>query len=209
MSNENNRTAVIEARYLGCPERLWRRVRVPENTGLLSLAFFLLASFGAEGTHLFEMRFDSVRYVLFPEDVEEGDLSGFLRIGRDLPGGYAEEALLEETSFGDLCAAEGDVITLLYDFGHGHAFELTVRESGIGEGAPLLRVLSGEGKGILEERTPREIADLIGECDRAGGPVRLPEGTEWDIRDEGRLLDGERTADLAAGMLRDFLSEED
>ena len=198
-------TAVLEARYRALPERLWRRIRVPENTGLLTLAFYLLAAFGAEGTHLFEMRFEQVRYVLFPEDVEEGDLSGFLRIGRDLPGGIGEEALLEDTAFGDLCAGEGDTITLLYDFGHGHAFDLTVVETGAGEGN--LRVLSGEGKGILEERSPGELRALADECDRTGGPVLLKDGTRWDIRDETDLLDAGKTADRASAMLKAFLSD--
>ncbi len=197
--------AVLEARCLDCPERLWRRIRVPESTGLLPLAFYILAAFEAEGNHLFEMRYDSVRYVLFPEDVEEGDLSGFLRIGRDLPGSFGEEALLEETAFGDLCAAEGDTLTLLYDFDHGHAFLLTVRETRAPEGP--LEVLSGEGKGILEDLRPEEFRRLAAACE--GGPVRLPDGRQWDIRDEKDLLDTEGIRERASRMLGDFLSGEE
>ncbi len=206
MNGTSERSIRLLVRCQDAPDRLWRTLRAPEKEGLLSLAFFVLAAFEAEGNHLFELRYGGVRYVLFPEDVEEGDLSGFLRIGRDLPGGIQEEALLEETSLKDLDAGEGDKMTLLYDFEHGHAFEITV-----GEALPAggLAVLSGEGKGILENRTPEETRKLILACDRAGGAVPLGDGTVWDIRDEKDVLRSDLAALRAAQMLRDFLSDEE
>ena len=206
MSGEKTRRTILDVRCQAAPDRLWRKISVPEGENLLSLSFFVLSAFGAEGNHLFELRYGGVRYVLFPEDVEEGDLSGFLRIGRDLPGAFGEEALLEETALSDLEAGEGEQMTLLYDFEHGHAFEITVGgPDAAGEGG--MRVLSGEGKGILEERTGEELKKAIAACDRAGGPVTLEDGTIWDIRDEAALTDDPKTAERAARMLSDFLAD--
>ena len=179
------------------------------GTDLLRLSYAVLASFGADGSHMLEMRTERERFVLFAEDAGEG--GGMMKIGRGLPGEGFETFLLEDTVLSDI-AEEKNGVKLLYDFSAGHEFAFSFLsseddEGGTGEG---FRVIDGKGGGILEEASPREEREAFLAAVR--GEKRFLKdaaGNVWDPLDARRGLDTEWVLARAARMTADFYAEDD
>ncbi len=186
---------------------VWRMIRVGGGRDLLSLSYAVLASFGADGSHMLEMRAGRERFVMFEEDLEEG--SGMLSIGRGLPSEGFEASLLEETTVGEV-AGEGEKLKLMYDFSLGHEFLFTfVEKSGEGTGDGF-EILDGEGRGILEEKSPKEEAEAYRV--RAGGGkciLRDADGTPWDPLCAAPGLDTAAVLARARAMIADFYAEDE
>ena len=197
---------VVRVDCLDYEKGCWRVFRVGEETDLLRLSFAVLASFGADGSHMMEMRTQKERFVMFGEDLEEG--GGAFRIGRGLPDEGFEVSLLEETAAGEVMG-EGEKLRLLYDFSAGHEFLFTVlsrKEEGGGE---EFRVLDGEGRGILEETGPQEERRAM-EARLSGMGCVLKDalGREWDPLDVGEGLDTGKVIGKAGRMTADFYAED-
>lgn len=184
----------------------WRLFSAGSGTDLLRLSYAILASFGADGSHMLEMRGDGERFVLFDED---DGAAGMIKIGRGLPGEGFETFLLEDTRLGDV-AGEGSELKLLYDFSLGHEFAVRILSEVPGDADSPFRVLDGEGRGILEETSPKDEKEAyrarltLGKC-----LLRDASGREWDPLDAGRGLDTEDVLARAARMTADFYDEDD
>ncbi len=198
---------LLRADCLDYEKGCWRTLRCPAETDLVRLAYWVLASFGADGSHMMEMRSGGERFVMFPEDLEEGGEGLF--IGRGLPDERFEGYLMEETRLGDI-AREGNEIRLLYDFSCGHEFLLTVLEADGENGAGEMRILDGEGRGILEETLPKEERRAL-EKRLAGEGCVLKDalGKDWDPLDAKEGLDSARVLARAEAMAADFYSEDE
>lgn len=85
----------------------------------------------------------------------------------------------------------GDKIEMVYDYGCEQEFVLTfggASEMVKGSGPSYPRIISGSGKGILDDVSPDEFGEIIAEIDKVGvsnHKYLAPNGEEedWDYRD--------------------------
>ena len=183
-----------------------RVIRVGDGLDLLRLSFAVLASFGADGSHMMEMRSARERFVMFGEDLEEG--GDGLVIGRGLPDEGFEVSLLEETTAAE-AAEEEDELKLLYDFSAGHEFLLTVLSREEEGGGESFEVLDGEGRGILEETgRDEERRAMAARLSGKGCVLTDALGAPWDPLDASEGLDTAAVLSRAAKMAADFYDDD-
>lgn len=84
----------------------------------------------------------------------------------------------------------GDKLSLEYDYGADWEFEielLSITEMKHGAGTHYPYVIDGKGKGIIEDTSPYELAEMVGKTDRDGSLPQITDmysGKEvlWDYR---------------------------
>ena len=95
-----------------------------------------------------------------------------------------------KTKLSTLKLAVGDVMEMEYDYGAGWEFTielLSITEMKKGSGNHYPYVTAGQGKGIIENIPPFELAGIIEETDKTGILPQvcdnfLDEEIEWDYR---------------------------
>lgn len=156
------------------PDKIWRDIEISSLSSVAKLGYTILAAFEAAASHLFNIQFKGKRYeIVFDDDEFEPAIN---------PIG---------TKLSTLKLAVGDVMEMEYDYGAGWEFTielLSITEMKKGSGNHYPYVTAGQGKGIIENIPPFELAGIIEETDKTGILPQvcdnfLDEEIEWDYRD--------------------------
>mgnify|MGYP001096838069 CR=1 FL=1 len=156
------------------PDKIWRDIEISSLSSVAKLGYTILASFEAAASHLFNIKFNGKRYEIVIED------------------DFEFEPVIDpiKTKLSALKLSIGDVLEMEYDYGAGWEFTielLSITEMKKGSGNHYPYVTAGQGKGIIENIPPFELAGIIEETDKTGILPQvcdnfLDEEIEWDYR---------------------------
>lgn len=154
---------------------MWRDIEITSVTSVAKLGYAVLAAFESTASHLFNIRFDGKRYeIVFEED--------------DFDDKPAIDPI--RTKLSTLKLSVGDKLSMEYDYGAGWEFEielLSITEMKRGAGTHYPYVTDGKGKGIIEDTSPYELAEMVTKTDKDGTLPQIMDmysGKEvsWDYR---------------------------
>lgn len=155
---------------------IWRDIEITSVSSVAKLGYAVLAAFGSTASHLFNIRHNGKRYEIVFEDDD-----------------FENESAIDpiKTKLSTLKLVVGDVLTMEYDYGAGWEFSielLSIEEMKRGTGTHYPYVTDGNGKGIIEDASPYELADIIEKTEKDGIIPKIPDmysGKEkdWDYRD--------------------------
>jgi hypothetical protein len=154
---------------------MWRDIEITSVSSIAKLGYAVLAAFESTASHLFNIRFDGKRYeIVFDED------------------DFDDEPAIDpiKTKLSTLKLSVGDKLSMEYDYGAGWEFEmelLSVTEMKRGAGTHYPYVTDGKGKGIIEDTSPYELAEMVERIDKDGALPQIMDmysGKEvsWDYR---------------------------
>lgn len=160
----------------GLEDVIWRDIEITSVSSVAKLGYSILAAFESTASHLFNIRYNGKRYEIV---FEENDF--------DL-----EPAIDPvNTKLSALKLSSGDVLTMEYDYGAGWEFSIeliSITEMKRGAGTHYPYVTDGNGRGIIEDTSPNELADIIEKTEKDGIMPKIPdmhsdEERDWDYRD--------------------------
>ncbi|WP_277408538.1 plasmid pRiA4b ORF-3 family protein [Lacrimispora xylanisolvens] len=154
---------------------IWREIEITSVSSVAKLGYAILAAFESTASHLFNIRFDGKRYeIVFAED------------------DFDDEPAIDpiKTKLSTLKLSVGDKLSMEYDYGAGWEFEielLSITEMKRGAGTHYPYVTDGKGKGIMEDTSPYELAEMIEKTDKDDTLAQIMDmysGKEvsWDYR---------------------------
>lgn len=154
---------------------IWRDIEITSVSSVAKLGYAVLAAFESTASHLFNIRFDGKRYeIVFEED------------------DFDDEPAIDpiRTKLSTLKLSVGDKLSMEYDYGAGWEFEtelLSITEMKRGAGTHYPYVTDGKGKGIIEDTSPFELAEMVERTDKNGTLPQIMDmysGKEisWDYR---------------------------
>lgn len=154
---------------------MWRDIEITSVSSVAKLGYAVLAAFESTASHLFNIRFDGKRYkIVFEED------------------DFDDEPAIDpiRTKLSTLKLSVRDKLSMEYDYGAGWEFEielLSITEMKRGAGTHYPYVTDGKGKGIIEDTSPYELAEMIEKTDKEGTLPQIMDmysGKEvsWDYR---------------------------
>lgn len=135
---------------------IWRDIEITSVSSVAKLGYAVLAAFDSTASHLFNIRFKGRRYeIMFDED--------------DFFGEPVFDPV--HTKLSALKLKAGNRLSMEYDYGAGWEFEIkllsvTGMERGRGRHYPY--VAGGKGKGIIEDTSPYELAEIIEKTIKTG-----------------------------------------
>lgn len=154
---------------------MWRDIEITSSTSVAKLGYAVLAAFEGTASHLFNIRFDGRRYeVMFEEE------------------NFNYEPTINpiRTKLSTLKLSVGDKLSMEYDYGAGWGFEiklLSIVEMKRGAGTHYPYVTDGKGKGIIEDISPYELAEIVEKTDKDGTLPQIidmysDKEVSWDYR---------------------------
>lgn len=160
---------------------LWRDIEVSSLSTMAKLGYAILASFEAQGSHLFGITYDCFRY----EFDYEGDAYGSLDddIEDIVPPNAAKLSSLK--------LRVEDKMEMEYDYGAGWTFDIeliSISPMVKGTGTHYPYITDGAGWGIVEDTCPGELLDYIKQIDETGVLPKIRYHympsceIEWDYR---------------------------
>ena len=166
----------IKIRYVGCEDKIWRVAQISSNAHLCDLGYMILATFDTMAYHLFNITYKGVTYEL-PSDEEE----------------IPEDNCVFFVKLSELNLKIGDKLTMIYDFGCEQEFEIEVTDiqpMGRGQGRAYPKIIAGEGRGIIDDMSADDLAELIQQIDKtgssgiqyAGDGIIFDNMPDWDYR---------------------------
>ena len=166
----------LKIKYIGCEDKLWREAQISSNAHLCDLGYMILATFDTMAYHLFNITYKGVTYEL-PSDEEE----------------VAEGKCVFFVKLSELNLKIGDKLTMIYDFGCDQEFEIEVTDiqpMGRGQGRAYPKIIAGEGRGIIDDMSADDLAELIQQIDKtgssgiqyAGDGIIFDNLPDWDYR---------------------------
>lgn len=154
---------------------MWRDIEITSVSSVAKLGYAVLAAFESTASHLFNIKFKGKRYEIIFEDDD-----------------FNEEPAIDPiiTKLSALKLNAGDKLSMEYDYGAGWEFDielLSVSEMKRGAGTHYPYVTDGKGKGIIEDTSPYEIAEIVEKTDHDGTLPRIADmysgkENEWDYR---------------------------
>ena len=166
--------------YSDCDNRIWRIAAVSSNCTLADLGYMVLATFDTRAYHLFEMKYKDTTFFLSGESFEDLDY--------DDDGNYE---MLGSSKLGKLNMSIGDSIEMIYDFGCEQVFSIELLEIGDmprGHGTAYPKILSGAGRGIVDDMPAYELLEAMKKTDNDGhsgifySSIGYSGDIEWDYR---------------------------
>lgn len=161
--------------YKGYEEKIWREVEESGNYPLSKLAYLVLSSFDTLANHLFFIEHNGNHYEI------------------DLDDDFYDEDSIDPTtiSLNKIGLKIGSVMKMIYDYGCEQEFIITLKEiSDMEKGTSLKypRIVSGQGKGILDNMFSDEFGEVIKQIDENNKSEQMylsPTGEYelWDYRD--------------------------
>lgn len=156
------------------PNKIWRDIEISSLSSVAKLGYTILAAFEAAASHLFNIKFKGKRYEIVIDD------------------DFNFEPVIDpiQTKLSALKLSVGDILEMEYDYGAGWEFTIkfvSVTEMKKGSGNHYPYVTAGQGRGIIEDRPPFELAEIIEKTDKTGILPQvcdnfLDEEIEWDYR---------------------------
>ena len=156
------------------PDKIWRDIEISSLSSVAKLGYTILATFEAAASHLFNIKFNDKRYEIVIED------------------DFEFEPVIDpiKTKLSALKLSIGDVLEMEYDYGASWKFTIklvAITEMKKGSGNHYPYVTAGQGRGIIEDRPPFELAEIIEKTDKTGILPQvcdnfLDEEIEWDYR---------------------------
>ncbi|WP_050638572.1 IS1096 element passenger TnpR family protein [Candidatus Stoquefichus sp. SB1] len=130
------KSMLLKIELVGLEKQIYRVMKVPYGIILADLAYLILASMNADGSHLFTLKIDGVRY-------------GCDACDEDFIEEYAADVTIPELEL-----EKGDQFELWYDFGDDYFFHIDIID--IEEHDQLqsfedLEIIDGNGYGIWED----------------------------------------------------------
>lgn len=154
---------------------VWRDIEITSVSSVAKLGYAVLAAFESTASHLFNIQFDGKRYEIVFEEED-----------------FDDEPAIDprKTKLSSLNLSVGDKLSLEYDYGAGWQFKielLSITEMKRGTGTHYPYVTDGKGKGIIEETSPYELAEMVEKTDKDGTSPQILDmyaGKEvlWDYR---------------------------
>ena len=144
----------MKIQYTSCGDKIWREAQISSNAHLCDLGYMILASFDTMAYHLFNITYKGEIYEL-PSDEEE----------------IAEDTCVFFVKLSELNLQIGDKLNMAYDFGCNQEFDIEViniQPMGRGQGRAYPKIIAGEGKGIIDDMSANELAELIEQIDKTG-----------------------------------------
>lgn len=167
--------------YKGCENKIWREMQISSNALSCQLGYAVLATFNTMACHLFAIEHNGTSYEL-PSDDQE----------------ILPEKCLLCVKLSDLKLSVGDKLEMLYDFGCEQRFDMEVTDitpmpRGAGRAYP--KILSGEGRGIIDDMSAEDLCRIIQDIDQYGGSTvyyaaKRP-AIPWDYRKYDIQLDND------------------
>lgn len=165
----------FKVKLCGLENVIWRDIEITSVSSVAKLGYAVLAAFESTASHLFNIRFDGKRYeIVFEED------------------DFDDEPAIDpiKTKLSTLKLRVGDKLSMEYDYGAGWEFEielLSITEMKRGAGTHYPYVTDGKGKGIIEDTSPYELAEMSTKTDKDGTLPQIMDmysGKEvsWDYR---------------------------
>ena len=159
--------------YKWYENKIWREVEVSNNYKLSKLAYLILAAFDTQANHLFFIKHNETQYEFEFDSEDESIISP------------------SEISLKSMNLECGSVLTMVYDFGCEHIFEITLTDISVMEkGASIKypKITDGSGKGILDNVFPDDFGEIIKEIDKTKKSEityisPYGESEPWDYRD--------------------------
>lgn len=144
----------LKITYADCDGKVWREAQISSNSHLCDLGYMILATFDTMAYHLFCFFFKGVSYELpnFEKEIPKDRCVFFVK--------------LSELDF-----KVGDKLTMIYDFGCSQEFKIEVTDiqpMGRGQGRAYPKIVSGEGRGIIDDMSAYELLELIKQIDETG-----------------------------------------
>lgn len=140
---------------------LWRDIEVSSLSTVAKLGYSILAAFWAQGSHLFGITYNNLRY----EFDYDGDV--FDSLDDDI-----EDVISPDIAkLSSLKLKVGDKMEMEYDYGAGWTFDIelvSISPMIKGTGAHYPYITDGAGWGIIEDTCPGELLDYIKQIDETG-----------------------------------------
>ena len=166
----------LKIKYIGCEDKIWREAQISSNAHLCDLGYMILATFDTMAYHLFNISYKGVTHEL-PSDEEK----------------IPEDKCLFFVKLSELNLQIGDKLTMIYDFGCDQEFEIEVTDiqpMGRGQGRAYPKIIAGKGRGIIDDMSADELAELILQIDKtgssgiqyAGDGIIFDNMPDWDYR---------------------------
>ena len=166
----------LKIKYISCDDTIWREAQISSNAYLCDLGYMILATFDTMAYHLFNITYKGVTYEL-PSDEEE----------------IPEDKCVFFVKLSELNLKIGDKLTMIYDFGCEQEFEIEVTDiqpMGRGQGRSYPKIIAGEGRGIIDDMSADDLAELIQQIDKtgssgiqyAGDGIIFDNMPDWDYR---------------------------
>ena len=163
-------------KYIGCEDKIWREAQISSNSFLCDLGYLILATFDTMAYHLFNITYKDITYDL-PSDEEV----------------FPKDKCVFFVKLSELNIKIGDKLCMLYDFGCDQEFDIEVtniQPMGRGQGRAYPKIIAGEGRGIIDDMSADDLADIIMQIDRtgfsgiqyAGDGIILNDMPDWDYR---------------------------
>lgn len=165
-------TNVLEFKIelVGFENLIWRKIQISDNTTVAKLGYIVLAAYEAAASHLFNIKYNGLRYeILFEKD----DFEGLM--------GPAINPM--NIKLKDLDIQAGDKLTMQYDFGAG--WEWTIEYLGSfpmkkGTGKHYPWITEAAGRGIVEDVSPSEFLSMIGRINLTNEPIEVLDPRDFD-----------------------------
>lgn len=160
---------------------LWRDIEVSSLSTMAKLGYAILASFEAQGSHLFGITYDCFRY----EFDYEGD--AYDSLDDDIEDIVPPNA----AKLSSLKLRVEDKMEMEYDYGAGWTFDIeliSISPMVKGTGTHYPFITDGAGWGIVEDTCPGELLDYIKQIDETGVLPKIRYHympsckIEWDYR---------------------------
>ena len=157
--------------YADCGGKIWRTAQIPPQYTLAEVGYMVQAAFELLAEHLFEMSRKNKVWTFDAEDAEY------------LPEGM-KHGYLTGQKLSTLRLKVGDTITMVYDMGSCHTFEIEVAAitpTAASKTASLPKITDGAGTDIIEDVPPAEIYEAIKRYEASGstGLCEPFSGEEW------------------------------
>ena len=157
--------------------------QISSNAHLCDLGYMILATFDTMAYHLFNITYKGVTYEL-PSDEEE----------------IPEDKCVFFVMLSGMNFKIGDKLNMIYDFGCDQEFEIEVTDiqpMGRGQGRAYPKIIAGEGRGIIDDMSAYELAELIHQIDETGSSGIKYSGdgiiydnmSEWDYSNYNLKID--------------------
>lgn len=167
----------LKITYKDCKNKIWRQMQVSENMRMVDLGYLIISSFDTSVNKLFSFIKDNMEYEMFDES-------------------YLDTGIMYKEAISSLELKKGDEFNFIYDYECVQGFEILVLDVSETEDPDdfVPRILAGEGKGVIDGLTAKQLLSCIEEIDKTGKSETANSkyyAKDWDYKDYDPTNDDE------------------